>query len=191
MGFFSKLFGKKDEPAADAFAQAGQSLDESGFVRMFERSPSFSFVAFPGDMRSELPGFLSECHYELLRTGSFSGPFEDLYEGLRQPTGPGNTIVQKAWFQGAGHTILLDPEMVLIVTAIDELSKMSAKARGKVKAAIWERGSETVALAEIGAEGVIRRHGIAKEKRPKKRLSAEAVMPKSLRDLTAMDLEPH
>lgn len=155
MGFFNKLFGKKEEPAQNRFEQVGHSLDESRLVRMFERPPSFSLVAIPGDVRSELPDFLSACHYELRGTGSFSGPFEDLYEGLGNPARPDNTMVQKAWFLAAGHTILLDPEMVLIA-ATDELSQMAAKADGKVKAAIWERGSETVALAEIGPEGVIR-----------------------------------
>ena len=155
MGFFKSLFGKKSEPSADAIAQAGESLDQARLVRMFERPPSFSLVAFSGDIRSELPALLSACNYEVRRSGSFNGSFQELYEGLGRPSGPNSTIVQKAWFLAAGHTILLDPEMVLI-TETAQLSQMADKACGTVKAAIWERGSETVALAELGSEGVIR-----------------------------------
>jgi hypothetical protein len=155
MGFFKSLFGRKSEPSADVIPQAGESLDQARLGRMFERPPSFSLVAFPGDMRSELPAFLSACHYELRRSESYNGSFEELYEGLGQPSGPNNTIVQKAWFLAAYHPISLDPEMVLI-TETDQLSQMSAKARGAVKSSDLERGSETVALAELGPEGVIR-----------------------------------
>lgn len=155
MGFFKKLFGKSDSPTEDPIAQGGESLDQSRLVQMFERPPSFSIIAFPGDISAELTEFLSKCGYQVRRTGSFFGPFEDLYDGLGQPTGPNNSIVQKAWFQAAGHTILVDPQMVLI-TSEAELVQMAARTGGEVKAAIWERASETVALAEIGPEGIIR-----------------------------------
>src|SRR5215203_2625449 len=99
MGIFKRLFGIKDEPPINEISAAGESLDQEHLVQMFDRPLSFSLVAIPGDVESEIPAFLSACGYEILRTGGYSGPFADLYPGLEQPSGSNNSIVQKAWFK--------------------------------------------------------------------------------------------
>ena len=116
---------------------------------------SFSLIAIPGDVESEIRAFLSACGYTTLNTGAYSGSFADLYSGVEQPYGSNNSIVRKAWLKTAGHTILLDPEMVL-VTETARLSEMAAKVGGTVKVAIWERVSESATLVEIGSQGIVR-----------------------------------
>lgn len=155
MGIFRRLFGKRSESPGKGVAQAGASLERERLVRMFERPPSFSLVAFPGDVSADIPDLLSACKYVLRRTGSYRGGFAELYAGLGQPSSANNSIVQKAWYRAAGHTILLDPEMVLI-TETAQLSRVSEKAGAAVVVAIWERASETVALAEFGRRGLVR-----------------------------------
>lgn len=155
MGILSRLFSKKDESPTEWIEEAGDSLDQERMAGMFERSSSFSLVAIPGDVQSELPSFFSVLGYKPSRMGNYRGLFAELYAGIERPSGPDNSIVQKAWFEAAGHTILLDPEMVLI-TETERLSEMAAKVNGTVKAAIWERVSESVALVEIGPQGVVR-----------------------------------
>ena len=155
MGILKRLFGVKNESPATEISTAGESLDKERITQMLERSPSFSLLAIPGDVGSEIPTFLSACGYEVLRTGSYSGSFAEIYDGIGQPSGPDNSIVQKAWFMAAGNTILLDPEMVL-VTETAKLSDMAAKAGDAVKVAIWERVSESVALVEVGPQGIVR-----------------------------------
>lgn len=155
MGILQRLFGKEDPASSDLIHQAGESLDQERVSQMFERSPSFSIVAIPGDLSSYLPEFLSACNYQVLRTDRFAGEFGELYGELNQLNGADNSIVQKAWYFAAGHTILIEPEMVLI-TEVDQLSSLSAKAGAAVVAAIWERVSESVALAEFGPQGIVR-----------------------------------
>lgn len=155
MGIFRRLFGKKEERQANSLTEAAESLDNERLIRMHDRASSYSLIAVPGNAEAEIPRFLSAFGYTLLRTGSFSGPFEDLYFGIQEPSGPDNSIVQKAWFNADGHTILLDPEMVF-VTGTAGLSEIARKVGGTVKAAIWERVSESVALVEVGPEGVVR-----------------------------------
>ncbi len=155
MGILKRLLGIKEESTPNSVSIAGESLDQERITNMFERQPSFSLVAIPGDVESDIPMFLSDCGYETLSTGKFSGPFAELYAGIEQPCGPENSIVQKAWFMVDGHTILLDPEMVL-VTKTANLADLAAKVADTVKVAIWERVSESVALIEIGAQGILR-----------------------------------
>lgn len=155
MGILQRLFGTKQEAVENGFLDHGVLPDHGRVAHMLQRPPSYSLIAIPGDVSEEITAFLSACKYELRRTGSFSGEFADVYEGLGQPTGPDNSIVQKAWYQAAGHTILLDPEMVL-VTETAQLSQMADRADGAVKVAIWERVSESVAMLELGPQGVNR-----------------------------------
>ena len=155
MGIFKRLFRVEKEPPKDQISAAGAALDEERVSRMFERSPSFSMVAILGDVESDIPRFLSACGYKCLRTGGFTGSFDEVYAGIGQPYGPDNSLVQKAWFKAAGHTILLDPEMVLVTEAA-RLAEMARTANGTVKVAIWERVSESVALVEIGTQGILR-----------------------------------
>ena len=155
MGILKRLFGVKSESPEIEFSAAGESLDRERIAQMLERSPSFSFVAIPGDVASEIPAFLLTSGYEVLRTSGYSGLFTDLYAAMGYPSGTNNSIVQKAWFMAAGHTILVDPEMVL-VTHTTSLSDMAATAQDTVKVAIWERVSESVALVEVGSKGIVR-----------------------------------
>ncbi len=155
MGILKRLFGVKEESTPNAVSVAGETLDQERITHMFERPASFSFVAIPGNVESEVPLFLAVCGYEALRSGDYAGPFADLYAAIERPHGPENSIVQKAWFIAGGHTVLLDPEMVL-VTKTAELTDMAAKAENTVKVAIWERVSESVALVEIGPQGIER-----------------------------------
>ena len=90
----------------------------------------------------------------LRSTTEHRGSFSDLYADLSHD-GDDRHVVRKAWFRASGYTVLVDPEMVLF-TETERLAEISRKAGGAVIAAIWERGSETVILAELGPEGLRR-----------------------------------
>jgi hypothetical protein len=153
MGFFNRLFNTK---------QAGASDRERA---MHSRPESFSIIAIPGDAVPLIPNLLADCKYVPMSGGGFDGRFEELYEILRMATrNEGqHAFVKKAWYLADGHTVLVDPEMVLIVET-EHLKQLAKVNGGPVIAAIWERVSETVLLAEVSPAGEIRRsHYLAGE----------------------------
>lgn len=138
-----------------AAADPVDTLDRERLLHLFDRPPSFSFVAIPGDATAEIPRLLSACRYQVRQTWNYRGNFFDLYPRLERPWDDDDAISKKAWYRAGDYTVLVDPEMVLNVD-LEQLSALSRNAGGVIVCAIWERASETVILKEIGASGIVR-----------------------------------
>jgi hypothetical protein len=121
----------------------------------FERPVSFSLVIFSGDQVTHLDEYLGACKYQILEKETVEGLPTEIYAGLPAPTGPRNSVVFKAAYSADGYTVLFDPEMVL-ATQRGELGRFCSAHGARILCAIWERVSQTAALVEVSATGLVR-----------------------------------
>ena len=63
-------------------------------------------------------------------------------------------MVSKAAFEVAGHTFLLEPEMILAATHQDQLVQFAKDFNCRIIAAAWERVSESAMLLVFTADGL-------------------------------------
>jgi len=119
----------------------------------FYRESSFSLVHFKGNVLDSVPQLLDACGYRPLENATLRGPFDEVYWSLQDIEEP-EGVVRKAVYFVPGGTVLLDPEMVVGFGYTDVLQRFCAQVGSVAVAAIWERVSETAALATVTPAGV-------------------------------------
>jgi len=118
------------------------------------REESFSLVIFEGDVEGELAALLDALGYRQVASGRARLPVREL--SWRLAGASTRTEVQKAIFRHGGHTVLMDPEMVVAELGTEHIKRLCSRHSIAAISVIWERVSETVFVREWTSTGEIR-----------------------------------
>src|SRR5262249_4607483 len=146
-------FGDRMRGLLRALFPAGQPQRVPEDLAFLEREDSFCFAFFHPEVRALVPLFVEGCGYRTLASNDVRGTFHELYESLRDVSGPRNNIVLKAVYSVDGYTVLADPEMI-VANDVEKLSAFCAEHGVRVWSATWERYSQTVMVIEVDPHGV-------------------------------------
>lgn len=129
----------------------------TGTAAFLSRPSSFSFVVFRGSLARDVVTALEPAGWREVERARARGTLADLnaYSAHAKKLGPRQWEVVKAIAVHAGHTVLLDREMVL-ATNSKWVSAFCRQHQTRAWGVIWERVSQTLILNEVGPEGVLR-----------------------------------
>jgi len=130
------------------------NLDPERIKTMSQRPHSLSFVAFTEKVLLGIPRLLGDCKYVVITSTQVQDTPAKLYVSCEGPRGPNNAIAYKAAFEAAGHTFLLEPEMILAATNQDQLIRFAKQFNCRIIAASWERVSESAMLLVFTGDGL-------------------------------------